>query len=217
MPRPMETRPPATTRADRVVHLVVGLQNPGPRYEATRHNLGGRIVAAFGDRHGASFKKARRFISADVAEMTLPDGDRVVAAIPTTFMNESGNAVAPLARYYKVDDGADILVVHDDIDLPFAKLKVQQGGGAGGNNGVKSVARSLRTPDFWRLKVGVGRPPGRMDPADFVLRPFAASERDDIDLAVQYAVDLVGLYVAEGGDAARQRAGEINALLREGR
>jgi PTH1 family peptidyl-tRNA hydrolase len=199
------------------VYLVVGLQNPGSRYEATRHNLGGRIVADFGQSHGATFKKARRFISAEVAEIALPDGVRVVAAIPTTFMNESGNAIAPLARYYKIHDADDILVVHDDIDLPFAKLKVQRGGGAGGNNGVKSVARSLRTPDFWRLKVGVGRPPGRMDPADFVLRPFAVSERDDIDLAVRYAADLVGLYVAEGGDTARQRAGEINALLREGR
>lgn len=197
--------------------LVVGLQNPGSRYEATRHNLGGRIVAAFVEGHGASFKKARRFISADVAEFTLPGGQRVVAAIPTTFMNESGNAVAPLARYYKIDDGDDILVVHDDIDLPFAKLKVQQGGGAGGNNGVKSVAKSLRTEAFWRLKCGVGRPPGRMNPADFVLRPFAVSERDDIDLAVRYAADLIDLYVAEGGEAARQRAGEVNALLREGR
>lgn len=198
------------------MHLVVGLQNPGSRYEATRHNLGGRIVSQFVEDQGASFKKARRFISAAVAEIALPGGARVVAVVPDTFMNESGNAVAPLARYYKAS-ADEIMVVHDDIDLPFAKLRVQRGGGAGGNNGVKSVAKSLRTQDFWRLKCGVGRPPGRMDPADFVLRPFAVSEREDIDLAVRYASDLIGLYVAEGGDAARQRAGEVNALLREGR
>ncbi len=195
--------------------LVVGLQNPGPKYEATRHNLGGRIVTLLAARHDAAFKKARRFISADVAEITTTAG-KIVAARPTTFMNESGNAVAPLARYYKADGDA-ILVVHDDIDLPFAKLRVQKGGGAGGNNGVRSVAKSLKTQEFWRLKCGVGRPPGRMDPANFVLRPFAASEREEIDLAVQYAVDLIELYVAEGGDAARQRAGEVNAMLREAR
>ena len=193
--------------------LVVGLQNPGSKYEATRHNLGGRIVGLLADRHGASFKKARRFISAEVAELATPAG-RIVAAIPTTFMNESGNAVAPLARYYKAENDT-LMVVHDDIDLPFAKLRVQKGGGAGGNNGVKSIAKSLKTQDFWRLKCGVGRPPGRMDPANFVLRPFASSEREEIDLMVQYAVDLIEMYVAEGGDAARQRAGEVNALLRE--
>lgn len=194
--------------------LVVGLQNPGSKYEATRHNLGGRIVALLAERHGASFKKARRFISADVAEVSTPAG-KIVAAIPTTFMNESGNAVAPLARYFKAD-GDGILVVHDDIDLPFAKLRIQKGGGAGGNNGVKSVTQSLKTQEFWRLKCGVGRPPGRMDPANFVLRPFASSEREEISLVSQYAVDLIEKYVAEGGEAARQRAGEINALLREG-
>jgi len=196
------------------VFLVVGLQNPGPRYEATRHNLGGRIVTLLANRHGATFKNAKRFISAEVADIVTPAG-KIVAARPTTFMNESGNAVAPLARYYKTDGDA-IMVVHDDIDLPFAKLRVQKGGGAGGNNGVKSVAKSLKTNEFWRLKCGVGRPPGRMDPANFVLRPFAVSEREEIDLAARYAVDLIELYVAEGGDAARQRAGEVNALLREG-
>ena len=197
------------------MHLVVGLQNPGSKYEATRHNLGGRVVGMLAARHSASFKKARRFISADVAEIPV-SGSKVIAAIPTTFMNESGNAVSPLARYYKTTND-ELLVVHDDIDLPFAKLRVQKGGGAGGNNGVKSVAKSIKTQDFWRLKVGVGRPPGRMDPANFVLRPFAASEREEIDLVAQYAVDLIELYVSEGGDAARQRAGEVNALLREGK
>ena len=192
--------------------LVVGLRNPGAKYEATRHNVGGQIVDALVKRHGARFKKAKRFISAEVAEIAT-GGGRMIAVLPTTYMNESGDAIAPIARYYKVGAGS-LIVVHDDIDLPFAKLRVQRGGGAGGNNGVKSVAKSVGTQDFWRLKCGVGRPPGRMDPANFVLRPFAVSERVEIDLMTQYAVDLIEQHAAEGGDAARQRAGEINALLR---
>lgn len=209
--QPRPSRP--TTRPDAPVVLVVGLRNPGSRYDRTRHNLGGEIVSLAARRHGATLKKAKRFIRADVAEVTTPMG-RFVLAIPTTFMNESGDAVAPLLRYYKVDP-ASMLVVHDDIDLPFARLRVQEGGGAGGNNGVRSVIRSVGSPDFWRLKCGVGRPPGRMNPADFVLRPFAVAERDDIDLVVQYAADLIDLFVTEGGDTARQRAGEINVVLRE--
>lgn len=131
-------------------------------------------------------------------------------AVPRTFMNESGQAVAPLVRYFKTPPD-QLLVIHDDIDLPFAKLRVQQGRSAGGNNGVRSIIGSLRTQDFWRLKCGVGRPPGRQDPADFVLRPFAAQERPEVDLMVQLAADVVEIFVTAGGDAARQRAGELNA------
>lgn len=129
--------------------------------------------------------------------------------IPRTFMNESGQAIAPLMRYYDADP-EQLLVVHDDIDLPFAKLRVQFGRGPGGNNGVRSTIRSIGTQDFWRLKIGVGRPPGRMDPADYVLRPFTASERPEIDVSLQQAADLVELFAAEGGEAANQRAGELN-------
>jgi PTH1 family peptidyl-tRNA hydrolase len=189
--------------------LAVGLRNPGPKYERTRHNVGGEVAAALIARHGATFKKARRFIRAEVAELRL-DGEAIAVARPHTFMNESGQAVAPLARYYKVEPGR-LIVIHDDIDLPFAKLRVQFGRGAGGNNGVRSTIRSLRTQDFWRLKCGVGRPPGRMDPADFVLRPFSAAEREEAALMVQLAADLVEVFARDGGDAARQRAGEMNA------
>jgi PTH1 family peptidyl-tRNA hydrolase len=129
--------------------------------------------------------------------------------MPRTFMNTAGQAVAPLARYYDVaPDG--ILLVHDDIDLPFAKLRVQMGRGPGGHNGVDSVIRSLGTRDCWRLKIGVGRPPGRMDPADYVLRRFSKKERPEIDLTVQLGADLVEVFAAEGGEAARQRAGEVS-------
>ena len=189
--------------------LAVGLRNPGAKYDRTRHNIGGDAVAALAERRAAPFKKARRFIRADVAEIRA-DGAKVLLAVPRTFMNESGQAVAPLLRYYHLEP-EDLVVVHDDIDLPFAKLRVQPGRGAGGNNGVDSVIRSLGTRDFWRIKCGVGRPPGRMDAADFVLRPFAAAEREEAALMVQRAADLIEVFAAEGGEAARQRAGEMNA------
>jgi PTH1 family peptidyl-tRNA hydrolase len=157
---------------------------------------------------GVRFKKAPRFIRAEVAEVGGGEG-RAVLALPRTFMNESGQAVAPLARYYSTSPDR-LLVVHDDIDLPFAKLRVQADRSSGGNNGVSSIIGSLGTQDFWRLKCGVGRPPGRQDPADFVLRPFSKRERDEIDLVVQLAADVVATFLAEGGDAARQKAGESN-------
>lgn len=184
------------------------MRNPGQRYERTRHNLGAEVVEVVAARAGARFKKAPRFIRADVAE-TRAGETRVVLAIPRTFMNESGQAVAPLVRYYSTFPDR-LLVVHDDIDLPFAKLRVQSDRSAGGNNGVSSVIGSLGTQDFWRLKCGVGRPPGRQDPADFVLRPFSKKEREEIDLVIQFAADVVEMFVADGGDAARQRAGELN-------
>jgi len=131
-----------------------------------------------------------------------------VLARPTTFMNESGQAVAPLVRYFGMPSDR-LLIVHDDIDLPFAKLRVQEGGGSGGNNGVDSVIRALGDEGFWRLKCGVGRPPGRMNPASFVLKRFAKHERDEIDLLQQYGADVIGLFVTAGGAEARQQAGEI--------
>ena len=155
-----------------------------------------------------TLKRARQGIRAEVAEVNV-DGVRAVIALPTTSMNHSGQAVAPLARYYGA--GLDrVLVAHDDIDLPFAKLRVQWAGGHGGNNGVRSTIGSLGTNDFWRLKIGVGRPPGRMDPADFVLSRFAAAEREDILVSVYRAADVIDRFITEGGETARQYAGELN-------
>jgi len=165
-------------------------------------------VAITADRHRGVFKKARQGIRAEVADVRIND-TRVLLALPLTYMNESGQAVAPLVRYYDIEM-ADLLVVHDDIDLPFVKLKMQEGGGHGGNNGIRSTIQSLGSPDFWRLKFGVGRPPGSMDPADFVLRRFATVERDEVAVAVQLAADVVELFATEGGERARQRAGELN-------
>jgi len=137
------------------------------------------------------------------------DGHRAVVALPTTFMNESGQAVAPLVRYYGIELD-DLLIVHDDIDVPFGKLKMQWAGGHGGNNGVRSVAGSMKSPDFWRLKIGVGRPPGRVDPADFVLSRFSRSEDPEIDVSVYRAADVIARFITHGGEDARQLTGELN-------
>jgi PTH1 family peptidyl-tRNA hydrolase len=191
------------------------LRNPGVKYEGTRHNIGAEIVALVAERWGGTFRRARRTIRADIAEVRV-DGAPAVLALPRTFMNESGQAVAPLVRYFGAEP-EDLLVVHDDIDLPFAKLRVQFGRGPGGNNGVSSVIRSLRTRDLWRLKCGVGRPPGRMDPADFVLRAFSRKERDEMDLVVQFGADVVETFVVSGGDEARQLAGDPGPPHDQGR
>jgi PTH1 family peptidyl-tRNA hydrolase len=171
--------------------------------------VGDEVVARFaGD---VSFGKAPRWTPAQVADIRSFDRP-VIAILPTTFMNESGGPVRRLAGYYKVDPG-DLIVVHDDIDLPFGKLRVQSGRGAGGHNGVASVARSLGTQDFWRLKVGVGRPPGRMNPADYVLKRFSKSERSDVDLMVVAGSEILETFVRSGGEAATQHAGEATRAL----
>ncbi len=189
--------------------VVVGLRNPGSGYAGTRHNVGGEVVDVLAERHSVNLKKARLGVRADVGEFRFGEA-RAVLAIPRTFMNESGQAVAPLLRYYRCPLD-ELLVVHDDIDLPFGKLRLQFGRGAGGNNGVDSLIRSLGSRDFWRLKFGVGRPPGRKDPADFVLERFTATERPSVDLVVQLAADAVEIYLTDGPEAARQAAGELTA------
>lgn len=181
------------------------MRNPGPRYDGTRHNVGGRIVELIADRHRLKFKRARLGIRAQVAEANL-GGSRAVVALPTTFMNESGQAVGPLVRYFRCEPDR-LLVVHDDIDLPFAKLRVQHGRGPGGQNGVASIIKTLGTNEFWRLKFGVGRPPGSKDPADHVLDAFTKAEREEVELMVQYAADAVEAFITSDAEAARQIAG----------
>ncbi len=167
--------------------------------------MGGRVVDLLGERHRLKFKRARLGIRAQVGELRIGPS-RAVLALPTTFMNESGQAVGPLLRYYRT--GLErLLIVHDDIDLPFAKLRVQFGRGAGGQNGVASIIKTLGTNEFWRLKFGVGRPRGSKDPADHVLEPFSKAERDDVDVLVQFAADAVEAFVTHDPEAARQIAG----------
>jgi PTH1 family peptidyl-tRNA hydrolase len=171
--------------------------------------VGERVVTRFvGDE---SFGRGPRWTPVQVAEVRSYERP-VTAALPTTFMNESGRPVGRLMSYYKVDPD-DLLVVHDDIDLPFGKLRVQVARSAGGHNGVSSVARTLGTQSFWRLKFGVGRPPGRMNPADFVLRRFAKAEQADVDLMGGAAAEVAETFVRSGGEAAAQHAGEATKAL----
>jgi PTH1 family peptidyl-tRNA hydrolase len=158
---------------------------------------------------GSAFKRAPHKIRARIARDTI-GGRPSILALPTTFMNESGAAVASLMRYFDPDR---LVLVHDDIDLPFGKLRFHHGRGTGGHNGVASVVEALGGTAMWRLKVGVGRPPGRMDPAVFVLRRFTKKERVDVDLMVAEAVDVLRSFGESGEEAARGRAGEARGRL----
>jgi peptidyl-tRNA hydrolase, PTH1 family len=178
--------------------LVVGLGNPGPSYAATRHNVGRIVVELLAARVGGSFKAHRRG-RADVVEARLGDapGTRAVLARSRSYMNESGGPVASLCDFFGVDID-NLVVVHDELDLPFGTLRVKRGGGDNGHNGLRSVRAALGTGDFLRVRFGIGRPPGRMDPAVFVLKPFSASERADLPVLVERAGDAVEALLVDG-------------------
>ncbi|MDA4893990.1 MULTISPECIES: aminoacyl-tRNA hydrolase [Microbacterium] len=188
--------------------LVVGLGNPGPRYAATRHNVGQMVVDELAARRGESFRDHRvrgQGSGAQVVETWVrPGGDKIVLAKPTSFMNVSGTPVASLARFYSVP-AERVVLVHDELDIPFDTIKLKVGGGHGGHNGIRDVARALATPDFPRVRVGIGRPPGRQDPADWVLAPFGAAERPNLPVLVSDAADAVEQLIEEGLVAAQQK------------
>ena len=183
--------------------VVVGLRNPGRKYEGTRHNVGAEVLDVLSERWNTPFKGGPARVSAEIAVHRFGDR-RIVMVKPFTFMNESGRVVVSALRYYKADVD-DLLVIHDDIDLPFGRLRLHSGRGTGGHNGIKSVVATMSSKEFWRLKVGVGRPPGRMDPADFVLRPFAKTEREEVDFLVRDAADVIEKFF-EDSEAAVEMA-----------
>jgi PTH1 family peptidyl-tRNA hydrolase len=183
--------------------LIVGLGNPGPRYELTRHNVGQLVVDELAGRRGESFKAHKA--NARVVETWLrPGGAKLVLAKPNTFMNVSGGPVAGLAKFYGIDP-ARVVVIHDELDIPFDTIKLKVGGGHGGHNGVRDVAKALDTPAFPRVRVGIGRPHGRQDPADWVLDPFGATERKNLPILLGDAADAVEQLVDEGLLAAQQK------------
>ena len=183
--------------------LVVGLGNPGVRYEATRHNVGQMVIAELAARHGESLRAHKS--NARVSETWLrPGAAKLVLATPNSFMNVSGGPVSQLARFYDVPPER-IVLVHDELDIPFDTLKLKVGGGHGGHNGIRDVAKALGTPEFPRVRVGIGRPPGRQDPADWVLDPFSAAERTQLPLVLADAADAVEQLIDEGLLAAQQR------------
>ena len=182
--------------------LVVGLGNPGPDYAGTRHNVGHRVVELLAARAGGGrFSKHRT--NADVLEGRLA-GRRVVIAKPRSYMNVSGGPVAGLAQYFSVPV-TDVVVVHDELDLDFGVVRLKRGGGEGGHNGLRSVSKALGSKEYLRVRFGIGRPPGRQDPADFVLKRFSGAELKDLEFAVDLAADAAEALLADGLEAAQNR------------
>lgn len=186
--------------------LVVGLGNPGPGYAGNRHNVGAMVL----DQLAADLRErfGRHRARAEVAEVRLPPlggrpGPRLVLAKPSSYMNESGGPVSGLARFFRVGP-ARLLVVHDELDIPFGELRLKQGGGEGGHNGLRSISQSLGTKDYCRLRIGIGRPPGRMDAADYVLHDFSPAERKELPILIAEAVDAIGDVATSGWEKAQQ-------------
>lgn len=190
--------------------LVVGLGNPGPRYAGNRHNVGAMVVDELVTRHGAGSKLRSHKARAAVGEVrvgTLPGGapgPRAVLAVPSCYMNESGGPVKALAKFYSVEPER-IVVVHDELDIPAGAIRLKSGGGEGGHNGLRSISSALGTKDYLRVRVGIGRPPGRMDPADFVLRDFSVTERKELPFLLSDAADATEQLLADGLLATQQR------------
>ncbi len=182
-------------------YLIAGLGNPGPKYTANRHNIGFRCLERLAAAHDLAFDRRQK--RARVALGTI-QGRRVVLAKPQTFMNESGRAVAPLAHFYKVPLER-LLVVYDDLDLPLGTIRLRPEGGSGGHKGMRSIIEHLGSQEFPRLRIGIGRPPGHMDPAAYVLQDFSTEEETLLDEVLERAVAAIETWLTEGIEAAMGR------------
>ena len=187
--------------------IIVGLGNPGKEYARTRHNVGEETVGVLAGRLGETLKASRD--KALVAEARIGD-KRVVLAFPTTYMNESGQAVGALLRRHRVVDPAQLIIVHDELDLPVGIVRVKVGGGLAGNNGLRSITQHLHTQDYLRVRIGIGKPRSKEHGADHVLSRVPKAERETLDVIVQRAADIVEMIVIEGVDAAMQ---QFNGLV----
>jgi peptidyl-tRNA hydrolase, PTH1 family len=185
--------------------LVVGLGNPGPTYAGNRHNVGHLVSEELSARLGSAFR-SHKSGRADVVEGRVggPGGPRVVLARPRCYMNESGGPVSTLAQFYKVPVD-HIVAIHDELDIPFDTMRVKLGGGDNGHNGLRSLRRSLGSGDFYRVRVGIGRPPGRQSPADFVLSDYSSAERKVLPFQVDRAADAVESLLSDGLEATQGR------------
>jgi PTH1 family peptidyl-tRNA hydrolase len=182
--------------------LVAGLGNPGDRYAKTRHNLGRMVAEELARTAGVRLKKVR-FLPADVAELRIDD-ERVLLVTSTRFMNESGTSFAGVARKQDIPPER-IVAVHDELEIPPGELRVKLGGGSGGHNGLKSLTQALQTPEYHRIRVGIGRPPGRQDPADYVLVPIGKKDEAEIARWVDRAADAVRSLISLGLAATQDR------------
>ncbi|HLP23935.1 MAG TPA: aminoacyl-tRNA hydrolase [Microbacteriaceae bacterium] len=183
--------------------LVAGLGNPGPGYAGNRHNVGFMVADRLAETVGAKWSASKA--SALTAEgFVRPGGPKLLLVKPQTFMNESGRSVGLLASFFGLPPER-VIAIHDELDIPFDSIKLKQGGGHGGHNGLRSIDRALGTPEYFRVRVGIGRPPGRMDAAAFVLKDFAGPERDVLPNLVEDAADATLLLIESGLLAAQQR------------
>ncbi|MCI2420678.1 aminoacyl-tRNA hydrolase [Saccharopolyspora sp. K220] len=183
------------------VALIVGLGNPGPRYAGNRHNIGFLVADELADRIGGKFKAHKS--GAEVVEGRLA-GTRAVLVKPRSFMNLSGGPVAGAVKFYKAPPES-LIVIHDELDLPFGTVRLKRGGGENGHNGLRSISKSLGTRDYLRVRFGIGRPPGRMDPADYVLKDFSGTERKELAYFVDLCADATEALVTDGLEAAQNR------------
>jgi PTH1 family peptidyl-tRNA hydrolase len=191
-------------------YLIVGLGNPGRDYRDTRHNVGFMAIDRFCEIQGARLGKVK--FQAIIGETRI-GGAKVILAKPQTFMNLSGNAVASIVRFYKIPL-EQILVIHDDLDLPFGTVRLRPGGGAGGQKGLKSTIDRLGTQQFPRMRIGIGRPPGQMDAAAYVLQKFGSADQEELDFILRRAVEAIEVFVRNGLDPAMNQfngAGENGA------
>ncbi len=182
--------------------LVVGLGNPGPGYAGNRHNVGQMALAELADRASATFKNHKANAAIAEGRTFAAKGPNLVLAKPNTFMNVSGGPVAALLKFYKIP--ADhLIVLHDELDIPFDSVRLKFGGGHGGHNGIRDIAAAIGTPDFTRVRIGIGRPPGRQPAADFVLRDFGSEERQVLPNLLVDAADATEMIAGEGLTAAQ--------------
>jgi PTH1 family peptidyl-tRNA hydrolase len=183
--------------------LLIGLGNPGKEYEKTRHNIGAALITEAAKKVGVKFSSHKS--RADIAEISLGVGAQRVLLIAATlrcYMNESGGPTSSLANFFKVSND-HIIIAHDELDIPFQSIRLKFGGGDNGHNGLKSVTSGLSSPDYYRIRLGIGRPIGEQDPADYVLKPFSSAERKDLDLFLQRGIDAVELLITQGIEKAQ--------------
>lgn len=190
------------------MYTVFGLGNPGPKYAKTRHNIGqmviDQLVAGVGTKLSTHKQSNTQAASARIGVAPGKPGEQVILGISNGYMNTSGGPLSSLMKYFNAD-ADQLIVIHDELDLPFGTLRLKRGGGEGGHNGLKSISQSLGTKDYIRLRFGIGRPPGRQDPADYVLSDFSSTERKELPLLISLAADAVVDVMSEGLEKATMR------------